>query len=190
MGGGGGRGGICSLCEKISIVACIARGKVGNERSTPTTPASPPIHLTLRPSLTALCTSPNAPFRLSLSTNTTTAQLPLCLSSPFHTLGNALSSSSTTPSATTFSSLFRLRPLCAPVSTSSVFLPSSLNRLCAGAAGIAESKSTLSTRRPPSWSAKSWRMFDSEASMGTLAMKRLRFVEGVGMEGAWALMYR
>lgn len=151
-------------------------GRGDDLRSTPS--PLPLFHSIVRPALTALCISFNAPRALRLSTNTTTAALPLRLTSPLHSVGNALSSSSTTPSATTSASfLFRFLPRCSSPSSASRL--SVFQRLCSGRAGTEASKSTLSTRAPPNCSAKSARMLVSEASMGTFATKRLRSAVGV-----------
>jgi hypothetical protein len=147
------------------------RALVADLRSTPN--ALPALQAILFPLLTTAWISFSAPRALRLSTNTTTAALPLRLTSPAHRLGSALSSSSTTPSATTSTSLL-LRFLLRCSSSSS--RRSAFHRLCSGAAGTLESNSTLSTRAPPSWVAKSARRDDSVASMGVFARKRLRSV--------------
>ena len=143
-----------------------------NSRSTPN--PLPLFHATVRPDLTAFCASFIAPLALRLSTNTTTAVLPLRRTSLAHSAGKALSSSSTTPSAITSASfLFLFLPLISPSPPSSIRL-SCFQRLCSGRAGTEESKSTLSTLAPPSSFANSARMLVSDESIGMFATKRLR----------------
>lgn len=187
------RGAICSLYEISLLVplfslTSIRRDGWWNLRSTPN--PLPAFHCTARPLLTAAWISFSAPLALLLSTNTTTAALPLRRTSLAHSAGSALSSSSTTPSATTSAS-FRLRflPRC-PASISSSPRFSCFQRLCSGRAGTEASKSTLSTRAPPSCSANRARMLDSEASIGTFATNRLRSAVAVYALGSWGLMYR
>jgi hypothetical protein len=150
-------------------------------RSTPSA-ASPLLQWIGLFSLTALYIVLSAPRVLFLSTKTTMAPLPLRLSSPGHIDGSALSSSSTTPSATSASSfLFRFLPRFSPSGFPGL---SVFHRLCMGCAGIDASNSTRSTIEPPSWSTNSARKFPSVASIGTFARKRLFSSCAVGMLGA------
>lgn len=149
------------------------------------------LHATSLPSLTAAQILLHAPLALLLSTKITTAPLPLFASAQGHIAGKALSSSSTTPSATSTSSsalflfLFFASLDCPPVLNVPLF-----HRLYSFRAGTQASKSTRSTIDPPSCSWNSARMLVSEASMGTLAMKRLRSSVEERRVGSCGLMYR
>jgi hypothetical protein len=167
---------MCSLC----LLDRTERREESSLRSTPRSSAA--THLRLFPFFASFFASFMANSAAALSTNTTTAELPLRFNFRSQVCGRACSSLIIDTSDSR-----SLRFLFFPFATPSTphVCPSKLGP----AVLFSPSKSTSETLAPPNC-LKRARMEVSDASIGTFATYRLRGVSGVGLFEASGRMYK